>query len=50
MRNTHIADHLTVAKLAAIAERDTILAYLIDMALLHHNQSVKPHRTAGKAA
>jgi hypothetical protein len=53
MRNSHIHDHLTVAKLSAIAAHDTMLAYLIDMAIIHEAQRSKqdaPRAAIDKAA
>lgn len=49
MRNTHIADHLNVVKLAAIASNDTLLIYLIDMALTHHAQQLKQQKSSNAA-
>lgn len=39
--DSHIKDHLTVAKLGAIAINETFLVHLIDMALLHEAQRTK---------
>jgi hypothetical protein len=46
MRNTYIADHLSVARLGAIASNDTLLVYLIDMALSHEAQKARPHKAS----
>jgi hypothetical protein len=46
MKSTHIHDHLTVARLGAIASKDTMLLYLIDMAIAHEAESSRPAKTA----
>ena len=53
MRSKHVDELLRAAKLASLAEGDTIGAYLIDMALLHNaqylNQKRKPATVATAA-
>jgi hypothetical protein len=44
MSISHVRDHLNCAKLAAIANNDQMLAYLIDMALLYEAQIVKDEK------
>ena len=40
-QNSHISDHLMVAKLGAIAAGDLVLVYLIDMAIPRNWQNAR---------
>lgn len=50
MRSKHVDELLRAAKLASLAEGDTIGAYLIDMALLHNAQNLTENRKPAAVA